>query len=407
MSAPPQNIEDWRRFPTSHTIIGLTHAGEDLQIAWDDGRNSAFHRFFLRDNCTCATCYLPLTREQVFEIADAGDDLAVADAAIDADGGLAVTWSDGHLSHYSPGWLRAHAPDAASRVERLAARARRLVWQAEFADAIPHFAYGEVMTEDAALFGWLSALRETGLVLMHGVPVQEEALLAPVQRIGHLRETNFGRIFDVRSKAVADSAAYTAIELPPHTDLPTRELQPGVQFLHCLINDAAGGASVFLDGFALAEAMREQHPREFATLTTTPLAFWNRDAGTDYRWHAPVIALDAQGEIAEVRFANFLRGPVDVAAEAMAEVYAALRCFQRLQRDSHFLVERRLVPGEMWVFDNRRVMHARRAFDPASGDRHFQGTYIDRDEIESRWHVLSRQLSEPSHGRNREAALAS
>jgi len=62
-------------------------------------------------------------------------------------------------------------------------------------------------------------------------------------------------VFDVKSKPQADSAAYTAVNLPPHSDLPTREWQPGVQFLHCLVNDATGGESVFVDGFAIGEPM--------------------------------------------------------------------------------------------------------------------------------------------------------
>jgi gamma-butyrobetaine dioxygenase len=40
-------------------------------------------------------------------------------------------------------------------------------------------------------------------------------------------------------------------------------------------------------------------------------------------------------------------------------------------------------------------MHARREFDPQTGSRHLQGAYVDRDEINSRWRVLSRQLGEP------------
>uniref|UniRef100_UPI0038F6356E TauD/TfdA family dioxygenase n=1 Tax=Streptomyces turgidiscabies TaxID=85558 RepID=UPI0038F6356E len=80
--------------------------------------------------------------------------------------------------------------------------------------------------------------------------------------------------------------------------------------LHCLKNEAVGGESVFVDGFAIAEAMRREAPEAFATITTTPMAFWNRDDRTDYRWTAPAIALDPQGDVSEVRFANFLRGPI-------------------------------------------------------------------------------------------------
>ncbi|CAN0592757.1 unnamed protein product, partial [Ectocarpus sp. 12 AP-2014] len=37
-----------------------------------------------------------------------------------------------------------------------------------------------------------------------------------------------------------------------------------------------------------------------------------------------------------------------------------------------------------------RVLHGRREFDPNSGVRHLQGTYLDRDMLASRLRVLAR-----------------
>jgi gamma-butyrobetaine dioxygenase len=395
MTTELETVSDWRVFATDHNLAGVVLEDDDAVVTWSDGRETAFHRFFLRDNCTCAQCYLPLTREQLFEITDAPEDLAVASAAIDASGDLVIGWSDGHASRYAPGWLRNHAPDAASRAERHDARPRPFIWGSEYADRLQAFDYAQIMADDHVLWTWLGALRSSGMTLVRNVPVAEEALLAPIARISHLRETNFGRVFDVKSKPRADSAAYTSVNLPPHSDLPTRELQPGVQFLHCLVNDAVGGESVFVDGFAIGEAMRAEHPEDFATITTTPMAFWNRDDRTDYRWSAPLIALNDEGDLDEVRFANFLRGPIDAPAERMAAIYRALRLFQAMSRDPRFFIERRLAPGDMWAFDNRRVLHARREFDPQTGARHLQGAYVDRDEINSRWRVLARELGEP------------
>ncbi|MBS4076053.1 TauD/TfdA family dioxygenase [Ameyamaea chiangmaiensis] len=352
-----------------------------------------FNRFWLRDNCPCARCVLPLTREQVFEIIDAPDELTPSDVHCDDAGRLDVVWSDGHHSRYLPGWLRAHATDATSRAERRAQHPRSIIWGAEHADRLQTFDHDALMTDDVALLAWLESLRDTGMTLVRGVPDQAEALLGPAHRISHIRETNFGRVFDVRSKPSPDSAAYTSVNLPPHTDLPTRELQPGLQFLHCLVNDATGGESIFVDGFAIADAMRRERPACFATITTVPIAFWNRDDRTDYRWSAPVIALDAHGDVSEVRFANFLRGPIEAEEGEMPAIYDALRLFQAMTREARFRIERRLAPGDMWVFDNRRVMHARREFDPQSGARHLQGTYVDRDEMMSRIRVLTRQVA--------------
>ncbi len=128
-------------------------------------------------------------------------------------------------------------------------------------------------------------------------------------------------------------------------------------------------------------------------LTTTPMEFWNKDAASDYRCSAPIIALDGRGEVAELRYANFLRGPIDAAAANMPAVYRAYRQFLRLSRDPALRVVRRLQPGDVWVFDNRRVLHARTAFDPSTGRRHLQGCYVDRDELLSRIRVVERDAT--------------
>ncbi|NDH87932.1 MAG: gamma-butyrobetaine,2-oxoglutarate dioxygenase, partial [Actinobacteria bacterium] len=49
--------------------------------------------------------------------------------------------------------------------------------------------------------------------------------------------------------------------------------------------------------------------------------------------------------------------------------------------DDH-AVELTLRPGELVAFDNRRVLHGRRAFR-SSARRHLQGCYIDIDAIRS------------------------
>lgn len=390
----PDDIEmiaDWRRFPAVHRVTGaeIAPAAGVVAVRWDDGRSSPFHFDWLRDNCPCRLCVHPLTREQVFEIVDAPDDLAPARVETGPDGGLALVWADGHHSRFGPGWLRANAYDPHSRAERSARPPARL-WDAGLGDHPPSFDMADLERDGPEFHDWLVSLRDLGLTLIRGAPREPGFVARLARRIAFVRETSFGVIFDVQSKPRPDSNAYTAIDLPPHTDLPTRELQPGLQILHCLANTASGGDSIFVDGFAVAERLRRDGPEDFAVLTGAPITFWNRDADSDYRWSAPIIALDAQGAVAELRHANFLRGPIDAPAEAMPAIYRAYRRFVRLTREPGLRVVRRLDPGEAWVFDNRRVLHARTAFDAASGERHLQGCYIDRDALLSRIRVLER-----------------
>ena len=386
---------DWRTFESTHRLRKVKILADNLETTWDDDRISSYHFLWLRDNCPCPRCVHPGTREQMFEVVDAPDDLAAESVSLDAAGTLNVHWSDGHRSVYEAGWLRFHAYDATSRSER-ADRLRSVrPWESNL--VIPTFDYSCVMSSDPVLLDWLLAARDVGLTMLDDMPATDEAVENVARRISFIRESNFGITFEVRTKAeAADSNAYTSLELPAHTDLPTRELQPGLQFLHCLINDATGGESTFVDGFAIAAALRAGSPEDFRLLCEHPVEFWNKALQSDYRSLAPIIGLDSRGEVSEIRLANWLRAPFNLPASEMGAFYRAYRHFSALTRDSRFIVSRRLEAGQMWCFDNRRTMHARKAFDQASGKRFLRGCYMDRDELLSRILVLQRGNAHPS-----------
>lgn len=380
---------DWRSFATNRQIQSCHLESGNVTVQWDDGRKNLFHFDWLRDNCSCPACVHPVTREQVFEIADTPVDLYVVDATVIGQSELAIRWSDGHQSLFGAGWLRAHGYDQKSRQERLSAERTVQIWQADL--EIPTFDYSSVMADDQALLDWLLAARDIGLTRMINMPTSEETMEHVARRISFIRESNFGVVFEVRTKVEAvNSNAYTALELPHHTDLPTRELQPGLQFLHCLVNDATGGDSTFVDGFAIANHLRLEHPADFELLTQTPVSFRNKAPQSDYRSLAPIIGLNARSEVSEIRLANWLRAPFDVAERDMPAFYQAYRKFSAMARQPEFIVRKRLNAGEMWCFDNRRTMHARQAFDQSSGLRHLRGCYMDRDELLSRILVLQR-----------------
>lgn len=79
----------------------------------------------------------------------------------------------------------------------------------------------------------------------------------------------------------AVNLAYTSENLGVHTDLPYYTYPPGVQLLHCIKQfKGVGGRSHLVDGFLVAEQMRENYPQEFKTLYQVPVEFY--DVGKDY-----------------------------------------------------------------------------------------------------------------------------
>jgi gamma-butyrobetaine dioxygenase len=221
-------------------------------------------------------------------------------------------------------------------------------------------------------------------------PGQPEEILRVARRVGWARETNFGRHFDVVSKPNPNNAAYTAIQLEPHVDLPNWRRPPDFQLLYCLENAAEGGDSLLTDGFAAAARLAETDPEAYETLCTQPVDFRFQDEESDIRFRAPIIGRDGEGALTEVRFNNWIRDAQAMAPEAATRFYRAYRRFWELLRDPAFMIHFRLEPGCLLAFDNLRVLHGREAFDPNTGRRHLQGCYLDRDLVESRLRVLER-----------------
>ena len=211
-----------------------------------------------------------------------------------------------------------------------------------------------------------------------------------------MRETNFGVIWDVKSEPDPITNANTTLSLPPHVDLATREYQPGLQFLHCLENTAPGGQGVYLDGFRVAEVLRDEHPDDFRVLTTVPWRWANRSKVSDYRWSSTPIVLDRHGTVTEIRVGNWLRAPLDAAFDEVEAAYAAYRTLFEVTQRPELAVRITLTPGDVLAFDNRRILHGRDAYTEGHGTRMLRGCYGERDELRSRIRILERARRQPS-----------
>ena len=351
-----------------------------VRLLWPGGREDRLHAMWLRDNCGCPDCTNPVTHEQKIDLLDIPDDIAVVEARID-DGILVVTFNgDGHVGRFHPGWLRANGSAEWTGTDD---RADMRLWRAADLAEPPTFDGPAALREESALYDLLQAVRTVGLARLCGLPTEENTVERVALRIGPVRESHFERVFNVLSRPDADSNAYTSHALPAHTDMPTRETPHGLQLLHCLVSDAEGGMSVMMDGFRIAEDMREQYPEEFANLATMKWTYANRAGDSDYRWTAPHVAVDDYGRVCDIRFASFSRAPLRVPFEQVGPSYRALRRFLAMTYSDEYRLVFPFSPGDLIVFDNRRILHGRTAFDPRTGDRHLQGIYVDRDDMMS------------------------
>jgi gamma-butyrobetaine dioxygenase len=318
---------------------------------------TSFHPLWLRDNCPCPECR-HASGQRLVDVRSFPDDLHVV--SVD---GTEVRFSDGHVSHFEAGSIVAEAP-----------RAPRL-WDASL--PVERFAWDD-------LRGWLASVDELGFALVTGAPAEPGTVLRAAERFGFVRETNYGRLFDVKVVVDPTNLAYTSLGLGAHTDNPYRDPVPTLQLLHCIESSAEGGESTLVDGFRVA---RDLPDGDFALLAGTPVSFRYADADTELASETTVLELDARGE---VRAVHFNTRSARLPPTAPAGYYEAYRRFGRMLELPEYRIEVKLGPGDLVVMDNERVLHGRSAYAATGGARWLQGCYADRDGLRSMLAVVSR-----------------
>tara|TARA_R110001583_G_scaffold305_7_gene2759 strand:- start:5637 stop:6785 length:1149 start_codon:yes stop_codon:yes gene_type:complete len=342
-----------------------------------------FNYFWLRDNC--ATSWDRSTQERTFDILNEADDLHAKSAWIN-ETTLEVIWSDGYQSCYDLNWLeRWHKGENHGD---LAVRARK-TWYGDHYPDIARFIYDDVIVNPACVADWAEAMLDEGVALIQGMPNSDEGLKTLCELFGTVRPSFSGYTFDVKSKANPENLAYTSKALELHTDLPAEELAPGIQFLHCRINDAQGGNSLFVDATAVANALKKTHPAYFKILTEYEVPYRYTTNYQDVRTKQRIIEMDPNnGEVSGINFSQHLADIFDFSQRQMDAFYPAFRKFGQMLQDPKYLMTFRLNAGECIVFDNHRIAHGRAAFIMGTGARHLRGCYVDRGDLRSVYRVL-------------------
>jgi gamma-butyrobetaine dioxygenase len=367
-------------------------SGGGLELA-AGGRLLRFPAVWLRDNCPCAQCTDPGSGQKLNDITDIPDGLVVS-AAEDAGESVVVTFApDRHRSAFARSWLAAHALDSRDGGDERTEDDKQLWLAAELdprTGRLPAESWPRYLAEPAARARALDAVLRLGFVLLHDVPAEDGRVLEVAASFGFVRETNYGRLFDVRVEPRPGNLAYTCRQILPHTDNPYRDPVPTVQLLHCLRAADHGGQTGLVDGFAAATALRATDAQAFGLLARTPVPFGYTDHRTELRASQPLIQLSPRGRVRGVRFNHRSARPLRLPDAEVTAFYAAYRRFAELLARPERQLHLRLAPGDCLIFDNTRILHARTAFS-ATGRRHLQGCYADLDGLASTLAVLRRE----------------
>ena len=389
-----------------------------------------FDLVFLRDICTCSSCVDPSTSQKLFDTADIPRGLKVRECQTLPDGNIAVKWYndipgfDDHTSTYSLDLLR-KSYDARVRFQSVSVLPRKFLWDSRrMVEKRREVQYDDYINTKEGLHRTLNELERHGIVFLNSVPSDPTTIETIAHRIGPLRNTFYGSTWDVRSVPSAKNVAYTSQDLGFHMDLLYMANPPGLQILHSIKASRQGGESLFSDGF---RALSKMDSNQLRPLFYYPVTYRYKNDGHWYQQTRPTI----EGDIAElgrnvnprspfpslpdqrsygeavVNWSPPFQGPFE---DDLDKPYAAgfkvstlrsyihsAKIFKDFIEAEDAVYETKMEGGTCVIFDNRRVLHARKAFGGGAGERWLRGAYVDKDPFKSRLRVLNEELGTPSH----------
>lgn len=389
-----------------------------------------YRTLFLRDACRSEACVDVSTSQKTFSTGDLTEQqttpksVSVSSGASTGTSTLHIEWADGHKSQYSEEFLAQHCDWKSRAAYRKIDTSRDWVaWESEnseqlwkhvtkvsFSDFVK--SANQNQDQNAAYRDTLNSLNRNGIAIVNNIPegeidpsTQRPWVETIAQRIGYIKETFYGRSWDVKSVHDAKNVAYTSVYLPVHMDLCYYESPPGIQLLHVIENSARGGESLFADAYAAAKYVLKCDPEAYDALTKVPLTYHYENAGQHYYYARPVIEEDpstpvdpATGRkgIKVMNYSPPFQGPFDaVATESdfdTATVNAfmrGLKMFESFANAPENLIHHKLEPQSCVLMMNRRLLHGRTQFMPTKdGRRWLKGTYLDLDAFYSALRVL-------------------
>jgi gamma-butyrobetaine dioxygenase len=203
---------------------------------WIDGHKDPVPWVWLRDACQCEHCVHPSTKQKLHRSSDIPIDISPISAnaiKVDAES-LILEWPETsrgsqatHQSRYPLQWLERHASRSRSEAffNPLKEAGTIKTWNAEKLKASPNLwvDYNSLAKEEPRRRAFKQLL-QYGILFVKGVDTTHKEdenceLLNLSRKFGKIRDTFYGRVWNVKSIPLSRNIAYTNLNLDMHMDL--------------------------------------------------------------------------------------------------------------------------------------------------------------------------------------------
>ncbi len=373
------------------TSVKVINSGKAILLSRKHGDPLRYHSTWLRDNSNDPKTRDKNNGQRLISVSDIPVNIYIKSASLDTKGKYLILnfLPDKKKIQFSTHWLESHSYDKKKNNSKVWINPYLKTWTKASLKHIPIIKYKAAKSNKKLLLRWLKSLHYYGFAKMAQCEKKPGTVIKIAKLFGYVRETNYGKLFNVKSKTNAVNLAYTNLGLKAHTDNPYRDPVPTIQILHCIKSSAKGGDTKVVDGFKAALRLKKGNKKYFNLLSKYCSRFeFKAKKNVHLKSRFPMIALSPDGELIAVHFNNRSIAPItDVPYNDMMDYYKAYRKFSDIIDDPKMAVSFKLNPGECFLVDNTRVLHARTAYH-GLGSRWLQGCYADKDALLSKISTL-------------------
>ena len=343
------------------------------------------HPIWLRERVNNSEFLDKRTEQRLFD-PSLLENIKIENAVIKKDV-LEISFNDGVKCKYEITKLISEFMD----FENLSNTINPILWDGEL-KKYPTYVFREGFFKSKEMFNLLKSFYEYGFVIIKDLPKENNFIVKFANSIGSIRPTNFGKYFNVKSLPRPNDLAYTSLPLSPHTDNPYRKPVPCIQLLHCIENEVSGGYSTLVDGFKVANNLKDNDKNFFEILTKIKVKFKFVDKNVVLENDGQLIELDENKNLKQIRFSTRLDYVPILKKKKLDLYYKARKKISDLYNSKKFRIEFKLNPGDLLMMDNHRLLHGRTDYDSSEGKRFLQGCYIDYDSSEGKLRHLKRSF---------------
>ena len=351
-----------------------------------EGQKKEIHPFWLRERVSESNFLDKKTQQRLFDPTELKKNVEIQNLKL-SDNYLEVSFNDGIKTKINVQSIIKEFSNINS-IKLI----ERIKWDSSLKN-LNNFEFKENIFEDKEMYEALINFYKYGFIIFKKVPTKNNFIVNFANSIGSIRRTNFGEFFNVKSKPSPNDLAYTSLALAPHTDNPYRNPVPCIQILHCIENQVNGGLSTLVDGYTVTEKLKKDFPDYYKILSETKVRFQFLDQNVFLEDWSEMIQLDENKRFKQVRFSPRLDFVPLMDKEKLELYYSARNKISELYNSEKYRIEFKLMPGDLLMMDNHRLLHGRTSYDANEGERFLQGCYIDYDSTEGRLKHLKRKFN--------------